>query len=277
MPIENIPLAAVLGSPISHSKSPTLYNYWFKKYSIRGHYIPIDVDPSNLNQILRVMPKMGFVGANVTIPHKEIVLTIADQISDRAAVIGAANTLSFTKAGKIFADNTDGEGFIENLRHHYPSWNPKEGPAIVLGAGGASRAVVSALLQNSTPEIWIANRTRARAEKMTSDFGARLRVIDWYAVSKFISEAATLVNATSLGMIGKPKLQIDLRPLSKKTLVSDLVYAPLETDLLLFAKNKGCRTVNGIGMLIHQAMPGFSRWFGTKPAIDHEIKNLLLA
>ena len=276
MQIENIPLAAVLGSPISHSKSPTLYNYWFKKYSIRGHYIPIDVDPSNLNQILRVMPKMGFVGANITIPHKEIVLTIADQITDRAAVIGAANTLSFTKAGKIFADNTDGEGFIENLRQHYPSWNPKEGPAIVLGAGGASRAVVSALLQNSTPEIWIANRTRARAEKMTADFGARLRVIDWYAVSKFISEAATLVNATSLGMIGKPKLQIDLKALSKKTLVSDLVYAPLETDLLLFAKNKGCRTVNGIGMLIHQAMPGFSRWFGTKPAIDHEIKNLLL-
>ena len=276
MQIENIPLAAVLGSPISHSKSPTLYNYWFKKYSIRGHYIPIDVDPSNLNQILRVMPKMGFVGANITIPHKEIVLTIADQITDRAALIGAANTLSFTKAGKIFADNTDGEGFIENLRQHYPSWNPKEGPAIVLGAGGASRAVVSALLQNSTPEIWIANRTRARAEKMTADFGARLRVIDWYAVSKFISEAATLVNATSLGMIGKPKLQIDLKALSKKTLVSDLVYAPLETDLLLFAKNKGCRTVNGIGMLIHQAMPGFSRWFGTKPAIDHEIKNLLL-
>ena len=277
MQIENIPLAAVLGSPISHSKSPTLYNYWFKKYSIRGHYIPIDVDPSNLNQILRVMPKMGFVGANITIPHKEIVLTIADQITDRAALIGAANTLSFTKAGKIFADNTDGEGFIENLRQHYPSWNPKEGPAIVLGAGGASRAVVSALLQNSTPEIWIANRTRARAEKMTADFGARLRVIDWYAVSKFISEAATLVNATSLGMIGKPKLQIDLKALSKKTLVSDLVYAPLETDLLLFAKNKGCRTVNGIGMLIHQAMPGFSRWFGTKPAIDHAIKNLLLA
>ena len=277
MQIENIPLAAVLGSPISHSKSPILYSYWFKKYSIRGHYIPIDVDPSNLNQILRVMPKMGFVGANITIPHKETVLTIADQITDRAAVIGAANTLSFTKAGKIFADNTDGEGFIENLRQHYPSWNPKEGPAIVLGAGGASRAVVSALLQNSTPEIWIANRTRARAEKMTADFGARLRVIDWYAVGNFISEASTLVNATSLGMIGKPKLQIDLKALSKKTLVSDLVYAPLETDLLLFAKNKGCRTVNGIGMLIHQAMPGFSRWFGTKPAIDHEIKNLLLA
>ena len=277
MTIENIPLAAVLGSPISHSKSPILYSYWFKKYSIRGHYIPIDVDPSNLNQILRAMPKMGFVGSNITIPHKEMVLTIADQISDRAAVIGAANSLSFTKAGKIFADNTDGQGFIENLRQHHPSWNPKEGPAIVLGAGGASRAVVSALLQNSAPEVWIANRTRARAEKMTADFGARLRVIDWYAVGKFISEAAILVNATSLGMIGKPKLQIDLKALSEKTLVSDLVYVPLETDLLHFAKNKGCRTVSGIGMLIHQAIPGFSRWFGIKPEIDHEIKNLLLA
>ena len=276
MIVERIPLAAVLGSPIAHSKSPILHSYWLKKYSIKGHYIPIDAEPQNLNHILRAMSKMGFVGANITIPHKETILSFADQISDRAAIIGAVNTISFQPDGKIFADNTDGEGFLENILQHQPNWDFKRGAAVVLGAGGASRAVISALLHNSTPEIWVANRNKARAEKLMSDFGARIRVIDWHSAGHFISKASILVNATSLGMVGKPKLQIDLKSLSKETLVADLVYTPLETDLLLIAQQKGCKTVNGLGMLIHQAIPGFSRWFGKKPEANNEIRDLLL-
>ncbi len=274
---EQIPLAAVLGSPISHSKSPILHGYWLHKYKINGYYIPMDVNPTDLNRVLVTMPKMGFVGANVTIPHKENVLKIADKISDRAAMIGAANTLSFGANGRIYADNTDGYGFIENIRQHQPEWRATEGPSLVLGAGGASRAVVSSLLENLTPEIWITNRTRVRAEKIASDFGARVKVIDWFAVNKFLPDAATVINATSSGMVGKQELKIDLKPLSNKTLVTDLVYNPCKTQFLTQATEKGCRTVDGIGMLIHQAVPGFARWFNVQPTVDITLRDMLLS
>ena len=273
---EKILLSAVLGSPITHSKSPILHSYWLKKYSIKGYYIPVEVKAQHLNQVLRSMPRMGFVGANITIPHKETVMSLVDEISDRAATIGAANTLSFKANGVIFADNTDGEGFFENIRQSQPDWCARRGPALVLGAGGASRAVISALLHNSLSEIWVANRTKDRAQKLTTDFGARVTVINWNDIGKFIPLVSILVNATSLGMTGKPKLQIDLRGLSKETLVSDLVYSPLETDLLLLAKHKGCKTVDGLGMLINQAVPAFHRWFGKKPEVDKRIRDLLL-
>ena len=276
MTAEKIPLVAVMGSPIAHSKSPMLHGYWLRKYGIKGHYIPIDVDPTHLSQVLETMSKMGFVGANVTIPHKENILKLADKISDRAAMIGAANTLSFSANGQIYADNTDGYGFIENIRQHQPTWKVSEGPALILGAGGAARAVVSSLLENGTPELWITNRTRARAEKIASDFGARVKVIDWFSVNKYLSGATTVVNATSLGMIGKPEMAIDLKPLTKKSLITDLVYTPLQTPLLIQAAQKGCRTVDGIGMLIHQAVPGFTRWFKTQPIVDKAVRELLL-
>ena len=163
---EKIPLVAVLGSPISHSKSPMLHGFWLRKYGINGYYIPMDVNFADFNNVLQTLPKMGFVGANITIPHKENVLKVADKISDRAAMIGAANTLSFGFNGQIYADNTDGYGFIENIRQHQPGWRATEGPSLVLGAGGASRAVVYSLLENAASEIWITNRTRARAEKI---------------------------------------------------------------------------------------------------------------
>ena len=276
MTSEKIPLVAVLGSPISHSKSPMLHSYWLRKYEINGYYIPMDVTSTNLNNVLATLPKMGFVGANVTIPHKESVLKVADKISDRAAMIGAANTLSFGVNGQIYADNTDGYGFIENIRQHQPEWRATEGPSLVLGAGGASRAIVSSLLENAASEIWITNRTRARAEKISADFGARVTVIDWFSVNKFLPDAAIVINATSLGMVGKPQLTIDLKPLSTNTLVTDLVYNPLKTHLLIQAEKKGCRTVDGIGMLIHQAVPGFTRWFNVQPTVDTDSRDILL-
>ena len=274
---EKIPLVAVLGSPVAHSKSPLLHGFWLKQFGIQGHYVPIDVMAADLEQVLQTLPKMGFVGANVTLPHKEKILSIADQISDRAALIGAANTLVFQPDGKIYADNTDGYGFIENIRQHAPDWQAKDGPALVLGAGGAARAIVSALLEAGAPEVRISNRTRAKADQIKSDFGGRVGVVDWVKAGAEIEYAHTLVNTTSLGMIGKSALTISLDKLNPETLVTDIVYSPLETELLRAARSKGCRVVDGLGMLIHQAVPGFQRWFGQKPVVDQAIRDILLA
>lgn len=274
---EKIPLVAVLGSPVAHSKSPLLHGFWLKQFGIQGHYVPIDVMAADLEQVLQTLPKMGFVGANVTLPHKEKILSIADQISDRAALIGAANTLVFQPDGKLYADNTDGYGFIENIRQHAPDWQAKDGPALVLGAGGAARAIVSALLEAGAPEVRISNRTRARADQIKSDFGGRVGVVDWVKAGAEIKYAHTLVNTTSLGMTGKSALTVSLDKLNPETLVTDIVYSPLETELLKAARSKGCRVVDGLGMLIHQAVPGFQRWFGQKPVVDQAIRDILLA
>lgn len=274
---EKIPLVAVLGSPVAHSKSPLLHGFWLKQFGIQGHYVPIDVMAADLEQVLQTLPKMGFVGANVTLPHKEKILSIADQISDRAALIGAANTLVFQPDGKLYADNTDGYGFIENIRQHAPDWQAKDGPALVLGAGGAARAIVSALLEAGAPEVRISNRTRAKADQIKSDFGGRVGVVDWVKAGAEIEYAHTLVNTTSLGMTGKSALTVSLDKLNPETLVTDIVYSPLETELLKAARSKGCRVVDGLGMLIHQAVPGFQRWFGQKPVVDQAIRDILLA
>ena len=274
---EKIPLVAVLGSPVAHSKSPLLHGFWLKQFGISGHYIPIDVMAADLEQVLQTLPKIGFVGANVTLPHKEKILSIAHQISDRAALIGAANTLVFQPDGKLYADNTDGYGFIENIRQHAPDWQAKDGMALVLGAGGAARAVVSALLEAGAPEVHISNRTRARADQIKSDFGGRVSVVDWVKAGAEIEYAHTLVNTTFLGMTGKSALTISLDNLKPETLVTDIVYTPLETELLKAARSKGCRVVDGLGMLIHQAVPGFQRWFGQKPVVDQAIRDILLA
>lgn len=263
-----IPLAGVIGSPISHSKSPQLHRHWLSTYGLRGYYIPIDVAYEDLENVLRMMPKMGFVGANVTIPYKEKVLELADQITDRATLIGAANTLIFRKDGRVIADNTDGFGFLENIRQNVPDWDPTVGPAAVLGAGGAARAVVAALSEVGVPEIILSNRTRVRADRLKQDFGKRVRVVDWVQAGNILEDAALVVNTTSLGMVGKPELRVPLDGLQKGAVVSDLVYAPLKTQLLLRAEEAGCRVVDGLGMLLHQAVPGFERWFGIRPAVD---------
>ncbi|WP_294614076.1 shikimate dehydrogenase [Roseovarius sp.] len=263
-----IPLAGVIGSPIAHSKSPQLHGHWLKTLGIAGYYIPMDVTSENLEKVLKTLPDMGFVGVNITVPHKELALKIADHVTDRATLIGAANTLIFRKDGKIHADNTDGYGFIQNLRQNAPDWNPKTGPAAVLGAGGAARAVVASLLDVGVPEILMSNRTRARAEALQADFGKRIRVVDWVQAGNMLEEAVTVVNTTSLGMIGKPQLRVPLDGLRKGALVTDLVYAPLKTRLLIEAEKAGCTVVDGLGMLLHQAVPAFERWFGVRPTVD---------
>ncbi|MGB3279495.1 MAG: shikimate dehydrogenase [Pseudorhodobacter sp.] len=271
-----IPLAGVIGSPIAHSRSPILHNYWLKRYGIKGHYIPMDVGQADLAEALRVMPKMGFVGVNVTIPHKETVIALADIVTDRAALIGAANTLIFRSDGKIHADNTDGSGFVANLRQHAPDWQPKSGPAVVFGAGGAARAVIAALIEVGAPEIRLTNRTRARAEALRADFGAKITVVDWVQAQHVLGDAATVVNTTALGMIGKPEFNLSLAELNPAALVNDLVYTPIQTEFLTAAAERGCKTVDGLGMLLHQAAPGFERWFGQRPEVDEETRDRVM-
>ncbi|WP_299746570.1 shikimate dehydrogenase [uncultured Tateyamaria sp.] len=265
---DKIPLAGVIGSPISHSKSPQLHRHWLKTLGLRGDYIPMDVSAQDLETVLRTLPKAGFVGVNITIPHKEAALEIADLVTDRATLIGAANTLIFRKDGQIHADNTDGYGFIENLKAGAPNWQPNAGPATVLGAGGAARAVIASLLDAGAPEILLTNRTRVRAEKLADDFGKKVSVVDWVQAGNILEDSALVANTTSLGMIGKPAMRIPLDGLRRDTLVTDLVYTPLKTDLLAAAEAAGCVTVDGLGMLLHQAVPAFERWFGHRPAVD---------
>lgn len=271
-----IPLAGVIGSPIAHSRSPILHNYWLKRYGIKGHYIPMDVGQADLAEVLRALPKMGFVGLNVTIPHKEKVIALADIVTDRAALIGAANTLIFRSDGKIHADNTDGSGFVANLRQHAPDWRPKAGPAVVFGAGGAARAIIAALIEVGAPEIRLANRTRARAEALRADFGAKITVVDWVQAQHVLDDAATVVNTTALGMIGKPEFNVSLAELNPAALVNDLVYTPIQTEFLTAAAERGCKTVDGLGMLLHQAAPGFERWFGQRPEVDEETRDRVM-
>ena len=271
-----IPLAGVIGDPIAHSKSPRLHGHWLQRYGLQGDYVPLHVETDDLETVLRSMPKMGFVGANVTLPHKIHALQIADQVSERARLIGAANTLTFLDDGQIFADNTDGYGFMANLEQGAPDWDPTAGPALILGAGGASRAIIVALMNAGVPQIFLSNRTRSKADDLRAEFGARITVIDWAQVGDYVNTVATLVNTTSLGMTGQPQLQLPLDGLRADTLVTDIVYTPLETPLLTQAKAAGCTTVDGLGMLLHQGVPGFERWFGQKPSVDDATRKAVL-
>ncbi len=271
-----IPLAGVIGSPVAHSKSPRLHAHWLKTHGIRGFYIPMDIGQADLREVLKALPKAGFVGCNVTIPHKESVLAIADIVTDRAALIGAANTLIFRKDGRVHADNTDGYGFIANLRQNAPGWEPARGPAAVIGAGGAARAVIASLLEVGAPEIRLANRTRARAEALRAEFGAKVVVHDWVQAGNMLDGAVTVVNSSSLGMEGKPDFRVPLDGLSPKAVVTDLVYTPLRTRFLEEASALGCQTVDGLGMLLHQAAPAFERWFGVRPDVDQRTRDVVL-
>jgi len=271
-----IPLAGVIGSPIAHSRSPRLHAYWLRKYGLPGHYVPMDVAQADLAEVLRALPKAGFVGCNVTIPHKETVLQLADVVTDRAALIGAANTLIFRKDGKIHADNTDGYGFIANLRQNAPDWKPASGPAAVFGAGGAARAIVASLIEVGVPEVRVTNRTRPRAEGLRAEFGAKVVVCDWVQAGNMLDDAATVVNTSSLGMVGKPEFLVPLDGLMPSAVVTDLVYTPLRTKFLETAAAMGCTTVDGLGMLLHQAAPGFERWFGKRPEVDQATRDAVL-
>ena len=273
---DKVKLAGVIGQPIAHSRSPHLHGHWLKRYEISGHYIPMEVAQSDLRSVLETLPKMGFQGVNVTLPHKEAVLELADSVTDRAALIGAANTLTFTADGRIQADNTDGVGFLANIQDYVPEWSAKSGPCVVFGAGGASRAIIAALSQAGAPLIRVTNRTRARSDALKDHFGAKIEVVDWVQAGNVLDDASLLVNTTSLGMQGKSALRVPLDGLRPETVVTDIVYTPLETELLRTAKAAGCRTVDGLGMLLHQASPGFERWFGTAPEVDMNLRKAVL-
>ena len=272
----SIYLAGVIGNPIAHSKSPKLHNYWLSKYKINGFYIPFSVTTEKLETSIRSLMELGFSGVNVTIPHKTNVLSFADSITDRAALIGAANTLYFSKSGKIHADNTDGYGFIQNIIDEIPEYDFYDKTALIYGAGGSARAITSALLSNGVKEVGITNRTRSKAQIISENLGAKVSVVDWRAAPDTITKVDIIINATSMGMVGQPDFSQPISRAKKTALVVDIVYNPLITELIKEAKKMKLKTVGGIGMLINQAVPGFEHWFQKKPQIDEEIRRFIV-
>ncbi|EME70431.1 shikimate 5-dehydrogenase [Paramagnetospirillum caucaseum] len=270
-------LAGVLGWPVSHSRSPRLHGFWLEQLDIDGAYLPLPVAPGDLEAVIRALPRMGFRGANVTVPHKEAVMRLVDHLDPLARRIGAVNTLVARDDGSLEGRNTDAYGFFENLRQGCPAWAPASGPAAVIGAGGASRAVVAALTDAGVPEIRLANRSRERAEILAADLGGPVRVVEWSERAGMLDGCALLVNTTTLGMSGQPDLDLDLSALPQTALVNDIVYVPLETDLLARARRRGNPVVDGLGMLLHQAVPGFAAWFGRRPVVSDELRAFVLS
>ena len=269
-------IAGVCGFPISQSKSPRLFQHWFETYGISGNYVPLRIASDDFESVIPALIKAGFRGVNCTIPHKIKALQIADTVSDSANAIGAANTLTFSQDGEIKADNTDWYGFIQNVRQGCPGWEPASGPAIMLGAGGAARAGIYALLNAGCETVRLTNRTRAKADHLADFFGARVQVIGWDKREKALDDVSIIANSTSLGMVGGHPLELDLSHAPETALVTDMVYNPLETDLLRQARTRGMPTVDGLGMLLHQARPGFRSWFGTDPEVTDALRNACL-
>jgi shikimate dehydrogenase len=274
-------IAGVIGWPVAHSLSPRLHGFWLQHYGIDGAYVPLGVPPEHLERALEALSALGFAGANVTVPHKERALAIIDQATPVARRIGAVNTLIVQPDGRLYGTNTDAFGFIENLRDRAPDWRAAAGPALVLGAGGAARAVVTALIDAGVPEVRLANRHRARAEAVAtglgaSDLGGTIRVVPWEKRAPAMSDIAFLVNTTSLGMAGQPPLALDLSRLPPAAIVADIVYKPLITPLLAAAAARGNPVVDGLGMLLHQARPGFAAWFGPEPEVTDALREFML-
>jgi shikimate dehydrogenase len=252
-----------------------LHGYWLETLGIDGVYVPMPVRPENLERVLRTLPAMGYAGVNLTIPHKEAALAIMDRIDPVAQRIGAVNTVLIADDGSLLGRNTDGFGFMENIRQAIPTFSARRGPAVVVGAGGAARAIIAALCDDGCPDIRLANRTFERAAELAGHFGAPVRAVAWQDREACLDEAALLVNATSLGMIGQPALDLALDRLPLDALVTDIVFVPQETDVLAAAKRRGNPVVDGLGMLIHQARPGFAAWFGVMPMVTPELRVLM--
>jgi shikimate dehydrogenase len=269
------PAACLIGWPAAHSRSPIIHKHWLKTLGIAGDYRIEAVKPEMLASFLGELRARGYVGANVTMPHKEQALTLA-QGDTRARAVGAANTLWFD-GGVLRATNTDVEGFVGNLDASAPGWDHASGDALVLGAGGASRAVLFGLLERGVGRIHLANRTRERADALAEKFGARVNPIDWGAIARVLPGVKLLVNTTSLGMKGQPPLDIDVGILPADAVVADLVSVPLHTPLLSAARARGLKTADGLGMLLHQAVGGFALWFGQRPAVTAELRALVEA
>ena len=268
-------LAGVMGWPVAHSLSPRLQNYWLATYGIDGAYVPLPVKPADFPAALRALPALGFAGVNLTVPHKEMALRVVDMVDPLARRVGAINLVVATRDGVLEGRNSDVYGFIENLREQAPAWSPKQ-PAVVLGAGGAARSVVIALIDAGVPEIRVTNRTRARAEALQA-LGPQVKVEDWNDRAGVLDGAGLLVNATLLGMTKQAPLEIDLSRLPKTAVVNDVVYVPLETALLAAARRRGHTAVDGLGMLLHQARPAFRAFFGVDPAVTAELRAHVLA
>lgn len=270
-------LAGVIGWPVGHSRSPRLHGHWLDHYGIDGAYVPLPVQPGHFQAVLRVLPQMGFVGANVTVPHKEAALALVDHVEPLARRIGAVNTLVVRADGSLEGRNTDAFGFIENLRQQPAGFRAAAGPAVVLGAGGAARAVVAALIDDGVPSLRLINRTTERAVELAHQLGGqtRIEVVDWQERTAALAGAALLVNTTTLGMVGQPPLPLDLAELPVDAVVTDIVYAPLQTDLLQQARHRGNVAVDGLGMLLHQGRPGFAAWFGVMPEVTDALRSFV--
>lgn len=272
-----VPLAGVVGFPIGHSKSPRMHGHWLAELGLPGHYVPLDIAPDDFAEAMMILPRVGFVGVNVTLPHKEAALAGAARATERAQRIGAANTLTFLPEGGYEADNTDGYGFAANLADRAPGWRADDGPVAVFGAGGAARGIVDAMIEGGAPEIRISNRTRARADTLAAAFGPRVTVYDWQDPTALLDGAATVINTTSLGMAGQPAFDLDLSGLSRDAVATDIVYTPLDTPFLQAAAAQGTRVVDGLGMLLWQGTPGFTRWFGAEPQVTPALRDIMLA
>ena len=267
--------ACVVGWPIAHSRSPIIHGFWLRQLGLAGSYEAVAVAPPDFASFAHDLAANGFVGANVTIPHKQMAFEVCGKVTPAAASLGAVNTL-WLENGVLCGDNTDVAGFLAALDEEAPGWEVVEGQAVVLGAGGAARAIVHALRQRGK-RVVVVNRTRARAESLAAEEGAGVEAADWASLPAALKGASLLVNATSLGMKGQPALDVDLSPLPARAAVNDIVYFPLETALLHQARARGLRAVSGIGMLLHQAAPGFERWFGARPGVTPELRRLVEA
>jgi shikimate dehydrogenase len=268
------PAACLIGWPAAHSRSPLIHRYWLRTLGIEGGYVIEAVPPDEFKDFLFRLSLRGFVGANVTIPHKEQALALSKPDA-RARAVGAANTLWF-EDGELCSTNTDVEGFVDNLDACAPGWDKCE-DAVVLGAGGSSRAVLFGLIERGIKRVHLVNRTIARARALADQFGASVLPAGWDAVSELLPRAQLLVNTTSLGMKGQPALEIDIGPLPLSAVVSDLVYVPLQTPLLAAAQSRGLKTADGLGMLLHQAVRGFELWFGKRPEVTSGLRAIVEA
>lgn len=267
--------AGVIGWPIEHSRSPMIHGHWLKRHGIDGTYTKQAVKPEDFATFVRSFAERGFVGANVTVPHKEAAFALADVVEPAARAVGAANTL-WLEGDKLHATNTDTDGFMRHLDLSAPGWKLKGRPAAILGAGGAARAIAYGLLEAGMSEVRLFNRTRNRADALAEHFGTKVRVYDWFERERLISDACVLVNTTTLGMAKSAPLDISLASLRADAVVVDIVYVPLETQLLKQAAARGLRTVDGLGMLLHQAVPGFEKWFGVRPQVTPELRDLVV-
>ncbi len=269
-------VTGVAGWPIKHSRSPRIHNYWLRQYGIDGVYVPLAMPPEGAKEAIRMLPSLGIRGLNVTVPNKEEAYKAMDEVDRWAQRMKAVNTI-VVRDGILYGANTDAFGFLESLREALPGWRADVGPAVVLGAGGAARAVVAGLQDEGAPEIRILNRTPERAAAIRDEFGKPVRPMMWEQRGSALANAALLVNTTSLGMEGQPPLDIDLGKLPENAVVYDIVYVPLETPLLAAARARGNPAIDGLGMLLHQARPGFREWFGTDPTVDQALRDHVLA